>query len=84
MQQLIYCVTTVTHCPLKENLEVFNIGPKQGRSQKKIERGPNFATFNVMSFTYNGILPFVNYARRYYKNCCTKLRKCECDFTDIM
>ena len=56
----------------------------QGRSQKKIERGPNFATFNVTSFTYNGILPFVNYARRYYKNCCTKLRKCECDFTDLM
>ena len=24
---------------------------EQGRSQKKIERGPNFATFNVMSFT---------------------------------
>ena len=41
----------------------------QGRSQKKIERGPNFATFNVTSFTYNGLLPFVNYARRYYKNC---------------
>ena len=56
----------------------------QERSQKKIERGPNFATFNVTSFTYNGILPFVNYARPYYKNCCTKLRKCECDFTDLM
>ena len=56
----------------------------QGRSQKKIEMGPNFATFNATSFTYNGILPFVNYARRYYKNCCTKLRKCECDFTDLM
>ena len=24
---------------------------KQGRSQKKIEREPNFATFNVTSFT---------------------------------
>ena len=57
---------------------------KQGRSQKKIEKGPNFATFNVTSFTYNGILPFVIYARRYYQNCCTKLRKCECDFTDLM
>ena len=45
----------------------------QGHSQKKIERGPNFASFNVTSFTYNGIVPFVNYARRYYKNCCTKL-----------
>ena len=56
----------------------------QGRSEKKIERGPNFATFSVTSFTYNGILPFVNYARRYYKNSCTKLRKCECDFTDQM
>ena len=53
----------------------------QGRSQKKIEGGQIFATFNVTSFTYNGILPFVNYGRRYYKNCCTKLRKCECDFT---
>ena len=31
----------------------------QGRSQKKIERGPNFATFYVTAFTYNGILPFV-------------------------
>ena len=39
----------------------------QGHSQKKIGRGPNFATFNVTPFTYNGILPFVNYARRYYK-----------------
>ena len=37
---------------------------RQGRSQKKIERGPNFATFNVTSFSYNGILRFVNYARR--------------------
>ena len=34
----------------------------QGRSQKRIERGPNFATFNMTSFTYNGVLPFVNYA----------------------
>ena len=57
---------------------------KQGRSQKKIERGPNFATIIVSSFSYNGILPFVNYVRRYYKNCCTKLRKCECNFTDLM
>ena len=56
----------------------------QGRSQKKIERGPNFATFNVTSFTYNGILPFVNYAHRYYKNFCTKQRKCDCNFTDLM
>ena len=59
-------------------------GVKRDRSQKKIERGPNFATFNVTSFTYNGILPFVNYARRYYKNCCTKLPKCKCDFTDLI
>ena len=65
-------------------LEKFlNIEP-QGRSQKKIERGPNFATFNVTSFTYNAILAFVNYARRYYKNYCTELRKCKCDFTDLM
>ena len=57
----------------------------QGRSQKKIEEGgPNFATFYVTSFTYNGVLPFVNCARRYYKNCCTKLRQCECDFIDLM
>ena len=56
----------------------------QGRSQKKIERGAKFCNFDVMSFTYNGILLFVNYARGYYKNCCTKLRKCECDFTDLM
>ena len=53
-------------------------------ARKKLRGGPNFATFNVTSFTYNGILPFVNYARRYYKNCCTKLRKCECGFTDLM
>ena len=52
--------------------------------KKKTEKGPNFATFIVRSFTYNGILPFVNYARRYYNNCCTKLRKCECDYTDLM
>ena len=25
-------------------------------ARKKIERGPNFATFNVTSFTYYGIL----------------------------
>ena len=56
----------------------------QGRSQKKIERGPNFATFDVTSFTYNGVLPYVNYARRCYINCCTKLRQCECHFTDLM
>ena len=60
------------------------VSRRQGRIQKKIERGPNFATFNVTSFAYNGILPYVNYARRYYKNCCTKLGKCECDFTDLM
>ena len=56
----------------------------KGVARKKLRGGPNFATFNVTSFSYNGILPFVNYARRYYKNCCTKLRKCECDFTDLM
>ena len=60
------------------------LGEADQESQKKIEREPNFATFNVTSFTNNGILPFVNYARRYYKNCCTKPRKCECDFTDLM
>ena len=48
---------------------VFNVGREQGRSQKKIEMGPNFTTFNATLFTYNGILAFVNYACRYYKNC---------------
>ena len=57
--------------------------PGKGVARKNLRGGPNFATFNVTSFTYNGILPFVNYARRYYKNCCTKLRKCECDFTNV-
>ena len=38
-------------------------------ARKKLRGGPNFATSNVTSFTYNGILPSVNYARRYYKNC---------------
>ena len=74
-------INTVTN---KEICLVRIVSHMQGRSQKKIERGPNFATFNVTSFTYNGILSFVNYARRYYKNCCTKLRKCECVFTDLM
>ena len=36
-----------------------------GVARKKLRRGPNFETFNVTSFTYNGILPFVNYARRF-------------------
>ena len=41
----------------------------KGIARKKLRGGPNFATFNVASFTYNRILPSVNYARRYYKNC---------------
>ena len=56
----------------------------KGVARKKLRGGPNFATFNLTSFTYNGILPFVSYARRYYKNCYTKPRKCEWDFTDLM
>ena len=36
----------------------------KGVARKKLRGGPNFATFNVTSFSYNGILPFVNYARR--------------------
>ena len=65
-------------------LKLVFVSVAKGVARKKLRGGPNFATFNVTSFTYNGILPFVNYARRYYKNYCTKLRKCECDFTDIM
>ena len=56
----------------------------KGETRKILRGGPNFATFNVTSFSYNGILPFVNYARRYYEDCCTKLRQCECNFTDLM
>ena len=37
----------------------------RGVARKKLRGGPNFATFNVTPFNYNGILPFVNYARRY-------------------
>ena len=60
------------------------VGTNKGVARKKLSGGLNFVTFNVTSFTYNGILPFVNYARHYYKNYCTKLRKCGCDFTDLM
>ena len=71
-----------------EHLNELNIkmqgGVAKGVARKKLRRVSNFAPFNVTSFTSNDILPFVNYARRYYKNCCTKLRKCECDFTDLM
>ena len=77
-------ITALYNCQqikrLAENFRNFS----KGVARKKLRGGPNFATFNVTSFTYNGILPFVNYARRYYKNCSTKLRKCECDFTDLM
>ena len=39
----------------KHQLKWSGCVPVQGRIQKKIKRGPNFATFNVTSFTYNGI-----------------------------
>ena len=64
----IYCISlntpvTTSSCNVKFDV----IRPRA--QPEKIKRGPNFATFSVTSFTYNDILPFANYVRRYYINC---------------
>ena len=49
---------------LHDLLGYFELPQAKGVARKKLRGGPNFATFNVTSFSYYGILPFVNYARR--------------------
>ena len=77
----------ILHCPATDSapLTLWRLSVSiKGVARKKLRGGPNFETFNVTSFIYNGIFPFVNYARRYYKSFCIKLPKCECDFNDLM